>query len=122
MAEAFAANGYRTAMYGKWHLGSVPPYRPQDRGFQQSLYEPGGMIGMAVEAWGNDVIDPTYQHNGSPKRFEGYRTDIWFSEAMKWMKQRQEKGEPFFAYIATLAPARSALGPGEVQRAVSAFG
>ena len=104
VAEAFAANGYRTAMYGKWHLGAVPPYRPQDRGFQESTYEPGGMIGMAVEAWGNDVIDPTYQHNGIPKRFKGYRTDIWFHEAIQWMKQRQEKGEPFFAYIATLAP------------------
>jgi len=104
VAEAFAANSYRTAMYGKWHLGAVPSCRPQDRGFQESLYEPGGMIGMAVEAWGNDVIDPTYQHNGIPKRFKGYRTDIWFKEAMKWMKQRQDKGEPFFAYIATLAP------------------
>jgi arylsulfatase A-like enzyme len=104
VAETFAANGYRTAMYGKWHLGAVPPYRPQDRGFQESLYEPGGMIGMAVEAWGNDVIDATYQHNGTQKRFNGYRTDIWFREAIKWMKQRQDKGEPFFAYIATLAP------------------
>ena len=104
LAEAFSANGYRTAMYGKWHLGAVPPYRPQDRGFQESLYEPGGMIGMAVEARGNDVINPTYQHNGVPKTFEGYRTDIWFTEAMKWMKERQRKSEPFFAYIATLSP------------------
>jgi arylsulfatase len=104
VAEAFTANGYRTAMVGKWHLGAVPPYRPGDRGFEEVLYEPGGMIGMTVEAWNNDVVDPVYEHNGTPKRFSGYRTDIWFDEAMRWMKARHEAGEPFFAYVATMSP------------------
>jgi hypothetical protein len=62
------------------------------------------MIGMTVEAWGNDVVNPTYQHNGKAKRFQGYRTDIWFAEAIQWMRKRQEASEPFFAYLATLAP------------------
>jgi arylsulfatase len=34
MADVFAAGGYRTGIFGKWHLGDSYPYRPQDRGFQ----------------------------------------------------------------------------------------
>src|SRR5512139_1872180 len=33
MADVFAGSGYRTGIFGKWHLGDVYPYRPQDRGF-----------------------------------------------------------------------------------------
>ena len=38
MPEIFAAAGYRTGMFGKWHLGDNYPYRPQDRGFQESIW------------------------------------------------------------------------------------
>jgi arylsulfatase len=36
-ANIFAANGYRTGQFGKWHLGDNYPFRPQDRGFQDVL-------------------------------------------------------------------------------------
>jgi len=32
-AEALGAAGYRTAMFGKWHLGDQSPYLPNDKGF-----------------------------------------------------------------------------------------
>lgn len=37
MAEVFKSGGYRTGLFGKWHLGDNYPYRPQDRGFQETL-------------------------------------------------------------------------------------
>jgi arylsulfatase A-like enzyme len=37
MADVFAANGYRTGMFGKWHLGDSYSFRPHDRGFQEAL-------------------------------------------------------------------------------------
>ena len=37
MADVFQQNGYRTAIFGKWHLGNNYPYRPNDRGFDESL-------------------------------------------------------------------------------------
>src|SRR5262249_54772694 len=38
MADVFAAGGYATAMFGKWHLGDAYPYRPMDRGFHEAKY------------------------------------------------------------------------------------
>ena len=40
LADMFAAQGYRTGLFGKWHLGDNYPYRPQDRGFQESIWFP----------------------------------------------------------------------------------
>src|SRR5262249_40189836 len=45
MAQIFAAHGYRTGLFGKWHLGDNYPYRPQDRGFHEGLTHGGGGIG-----------------------------------------------------------------------------
>ena len=36
MADLFSAAGYRTAIFGKWHLGDNVPFRPIDQGFQES--------------------------------------------------------------------------------------
>ena len=38
LPEVFAASGYRTALFGKWHLGDNYPFRPEDRGFEHVLW------------------------------------------------------------------------------------
>ncbi len=35
MADVFKSAGYRTALFGKWHLGDNYPRRPEDRGFEE---------------------------------------------------------------------------------------
>lgn len=104
MAEYFSSNGYRTGHFGKWHLGDNYPYRPQDRGFQETLCHNGGMIGAASDYWNNDYFDDWYVHNGEKKQYKGYCTDIWFGEAMKWIRKCAGEGVPFFAYICPNAP------------------
>jgi len=42
MANVFSDNGYATGMFGKWHLGDCYPYRPEDRGFQHTVYHQAG--------------------------------------------------------------------------------
>ena len=37
MANVFAENGYRTGIFGKWHLGDLYPFRPMDRGFHDTF-------------------------------------------------------------------------------------
>ena len=39
MADIFADAGYRTGVFGKWHLGDNYPFRPEDRGFHETLSE-----------------------------------------------------------------------------------
>ena len=102
MADVFSQNGYATGLFGKWHLGDCYPYRPEDRGFQHCVYHKAGGVGQAPDYWGNDYFDDTYIVNGKHQRFEGFCTDVWFDEGMKFIKANKDK--PFFAYISTNAP------------------
>lgn len=102
MAEIFATAGYRTGLFGKWHLGDSYPYRPEDRGFQEAVWFPSSHIGSASDAWNNDYFNDRYRHNGKLQQYRGYCTDVFFGEAMKWMGTRST--QPFFAYIALNAP------------------
>jgi len=110
MADVFADAGYRTAIFGKWHLGDNYPFRPQDRGFQESLIHGGGVAGEAPDYWGNDYFDDTYFRNGVPESVNGYCTDVWFDEAIRFIEQAKDR--PFFVYLPTNAP----HGPRNVPR------
>ena len=103
-ADIFAANGYRTGLFGKWHLGDNYPYRPQDRGFQETIWHPSWGITSAADVYGNDYFDDTYRHRDRMEEFRGYCTDVWFEQATAWMRRCVRGGDPFFAYIATNAP------------------
>jgi len=102
MADVFTAGGYRTGIFGKWHLGDNYPFRPQDRGFQEVLVHGGGGVGQTPDFWGNDYFDDTYWHNGAPEKHSGYCTDIWFDGAMRFIEGNRDR--PFFVYLATNAP------------------
>jgi arylsulfatase len=116
MAEVFAASGYRTGIFGKWHLGDNYPHRPQDRGFQEAVYHLGWGITSTPDYWNNDYFDDFFRHNGRIKQYPGYCTDVWFAEAMKWIKTCQRDGEPFFAYIPTNAPHGPFFAPERYKR------
>ncbi len=102
VADVFKAGGYRTAMFGKWHLGDNYPFRPQDRGFDHVLAHKGGGVGQGPDYWGNDYFDDTYFRLSKPEKFEGYCTDIWFDGAMRFIEEN--KNRPFFCYLSTNAP------------------
>ena len=109
MADVFAANGYRTGMFGKWHLGDSYPFRPHDRGFQEALYHGGGAIGNSPDYWGNHYFDDTYFRNGQPEKFEGYCTDVWFNQAIRFIRTNRDR--PFFCYLPLNVPHSPLLVP-----------
>lgn len=102
LADIFRANGYTTGLFGKWHLGDVYPVRATDSGFDLSVQHMSGGVGELSDYWGNNYFDDVYFVNNEPRQFEGYCTDIWFDEAMKFMRENRDR--PFFAYIPTNAP------------------
>jgi arylsulfatase A-like enzyme len=98
VANYFQEAGYRTALFGKWHLGDNYPFRPSDRGFEETLWFPSSHINSVPDHWNNDYFDDTYIHNGKKEAYNGYCTDVFFDETIKWIQKPSKK--PFFVYLA----------------------
>lgn len=65
IASLLKANGYHTAMLGKWHLGNKPPYFPLHYGFDSFYGIP-------------------YSHDITPLNFEGKRITDTANTRSKW--------------------------------------
>lgn len=59
--------GYKTGIFGKWHLGENYPYLPQYRGFDEVYSFGEGMISCSADYWNNDYFDDTYEVNGKQR-------------------------------------------------------
>ena len=101
--------GYSTGIFGKWHLGDEEAYQPDKRGFDEIFIHGAGGIGQTYpgscgDVPGNTYFDPVIRHNGTFKKTTGFCTDVFFSQATRWIESAKKPGRPFFAYIATNAP------------------
>src|SRR5262249_41538356 len=102
LAEALAAAGYRTRIFGKWHLGDNYPLRPLDQGFQECLVHNGGGTGQPADPPGNSYFAPVLQHNGRPIKAKGYCSEVFTDAAIRFVSRPSE--HPFFAYLAFNSP------------------
>lgn len=106
LSEYLAAAGYRTGLFGKWHLGDNYPLWPEDRGFQQTLWSQGGGLAQPADPPGQDpktaYFNPTLKKNGKEVKTTGYCTDVFTDAALEFIKF--ESNKPFFAYVAYNAP------------------
>jgi arylsulfatase A-like enzyme len=102
IGDVFKSAGYKTGYFGKWHLGENYPYRPMDRGFEETIVHGGGASSIHPDYWGNDYFDDVYKHNGEYKKYEGYSNTVWFDEALNFIENNQDK--PFFTYLSTNIP------------------
>lgn len=105
LADHFRANGYRTALVGKWHLGEGDDYHPLSRGFDEFR----GFKGYQVEGYSNFG----FEINGQAMKFEGeYLTDVLTEQALAYVTENQDA--PFFLHLAHFAPHRPLEAPPEI--------
>ncbi len=130
MGDIFQANGYRTALYGKWHLGgNFTDFMPHERGFEDAVYFLRGGVQSHPNYWNSDWFDDTYYHNGQQKAYEGYATDVWFDLGSEFVKKQAREGRPFFLYLPLNAPHGPYLVPdkyrepyeGKVEKLLATF-
>ena len=119
IANYFSDAGYFTGVFGKWHLGANYPFRPQDRGFEESVWYPSSSIPSVPAYWGNDYFDDVYTHNGKEQRYKGYCTDVFFSEAKRFMLDSVRKKKPFLCYLATNTPHGPFIPKDEDRKAIA---
>ncbi len=106
LPEYLAAAGYRTGLFGKWHLGDNYPMRPEDRGFQQTLWHQGGGLAQPSDPPDLDpktaYFDPILKKNGREVKTKGYCTDVFTDAAIDFLAA--DRSKPFFAHVAFNAP------------------
>jgi len=97
------AAGYATGIFGKWHLGDEEAYRPDMRGFDEVYIHGAGGIAQnyphSADFPNNDYNNPVLYHNAKVVETKGFCTDLFFDQAIRWIKQQQETKKPFFCYI-----------------------
>ncbi|MEI7953722.1 MAG: arylsulfatase [Verrucomicrobiota bacterium] len=109
IAQVIKSAGYTTGIFGKWHLGDEDAYQPDKRGFDEVFIHGAGGIGQTYpgtcgDAPGNTYFSPAIKHNGTFEKTNGYCTDVFFGQALKWIEASSKGQQPFFAYIPTNAP------------------
>ncbi|GGD29548.1 sulfatase [Microbacterium faecale] len=90
--DALHDRGYRTGMFGKWHLGEHGVSRP--RGFDAWKIFPGQ----------GDYIDPEMIDENGSHTVTGYATNIVTDLALDWIDEDSDK--PFVAMVHHKAPHR----------------
>ena len=116
LPQTLGKAGYKSAIFGKWHLGDEELYQPHRRGFDHTFIHGAGGIGQAYDCSCADVprnsyFDPVVRMNGSFVKTRGFCTDVFFSAAIEWINDAKKLNSPFFAYIATNAPHGPYLAP-----------
>lgn len=91
--QEFQKNGYKTALFGKWHLGSEP------KGFDTFKYHDAA--GQQGHYW-----NPIYNDNGERVKEEGYATNLSTNFALDWLQAETQKEDPFFLVLQYKAPHR----------------
>jgi arylsulfatase A-like enzyme len=94
--ELLRKAGYRTGIFGKWHLGYQPKFSPVHQGFDEFRGYVSGNVDYFSHVDGAGYAD---WWNGDKLQPEtGYVTDLITSHSVRFIEQNKDR--PFFLYIA----------------------
>ena len=88
-------SGYRTALIGKWHLGTEDRFHPTLLGYTNFMGLRGG---------GTSPANPKLEVDGVERPVRGLTTDILTDEAIRWLRLHQANDGPFALSLHYRAP------------------
>jgi uncharacterized sulfatase len=89
-----AKSGYATALFGKWHLGTLDRFHPTAFGYDQFA---------GIRTGGCPPKNPTIElHDGAVKKVEGYTCDIFTDYALRFIDENRKR--PFLVSLHFRAP------------------
>ena len=98
IADLLKPNGYKTALFGKWHLGDTDEFHPNNRGFDEFWGFLGGHRSyFPDENYDKPGSHTAIQHNGNYTTFSGYLTDVLGDKTGAFIGQN--KDHPWFAFL-----------------------
>lgn len=107
IAERMRAAGYRTGLFGKWHLGVGPGFLPPDRGFDEFFGFAASAKFLSPRAEGDGALAiGAAGRSDAPRRLirgrevieeEGYLTDLVTREALAFIDRH--RAGPFFMIV-----------------------
>ena len=100
IADSLKAQGYETAIRGKWHLGLRPEVGPLQYGFDSSYGYLHGQIDKLTHLYKNG--DRSWHRNDKFIEEEGHSLDLITADAIRFIKAKRQK--PFFLYVPYGAP------------------
>ena len=112
LGEAMQQAGYATALTGKWHLGSEPPNRPIDRGFEEYY----GLLSGCSSFFNPSKPDPIFYNGGNIRPFahnetritefpdDFFATDAFTDHAIETIQRYAKGDKPFFVHLCYTAP------------------
>ena len=118
MSKMLKESGYHTGIMGKWHLGAVDKYHPNNRGFDDFYGFLGGGHNYhpkeykanyaAAKARGAKVIFEyllPLEHNGKEVTDDNeYITDLLSNQGIRFIEESSKKEAPFFLLMSYNAP------------------
>ena len=111
IGESFQKNNYRTAWFGKWHIGDHPDTRPHARGFDETA----GIM-YSNDMWADHPENPEFWGRVPLQYWENGEITIdsvtaadqaWFTT---WTTEKsvdfinRHKNKPFFLYVPHIMP------------------
>ncbi len=98
LAEVLKEAGYRTALYGKWHLGAHRDYGPKMQGFDEFF----GIRDGFIDNYNHYFLHGTgfhdlYEGTTSVKEPGKYFPELMVQRSLKFIDQNKDR--PFFLYV-----------------------
>lgn len=108
-AEPLQAAGYRTGIFGKWHLGYAKQFNPRHQGFDEFHGYVSGNVDFHSHIDQADFFD--WWQGLELKDEPGYTTHLITKHAVRFIEQNRD--HPFCLYVPHEAPHSPYQGPND---------